>query len=141
MRYLIYLALFFSTSIQAGSIQKWVDEDGNVHYGDAPPVTVKTEQIKILGVPSNPGKALPRLNTSSEDDSTKSNDVPGSDSKGQPGDQAKAACEQAKEDLKVIKRSKRIKLRSADGTVRLMTPEEIEERRKNAEEDVKSFCK
>jgi len=141
MRYLIYLILFISTSIQAGSIQKWVDEDGNVHYGDAPPVTVKTEQIKILGVPSNPGKALPRLNTDSGENSATGGDAPSSDSKGQPEDQVKATCEQAKEDLKVIKRSKRIKLRSADGTVRLMTPEEIEERRKTAEEDVKSFCK
>ncbi len=141
MRYLIYLTLFISTTIQAGSIQKWVDEEGNVHYGDAPPVSVKTEQIKIQGVPSDPGKALPRLNTNSEDESANSDDETDTETSGLPKDEAKAACDQAKEDLKVIKRSKRIKLRSADGTVRLMTPEEIEERRKNAEDDVKSFCK
>jgi hypothetical protein len=26
-----------SFSLSAGSVQKWVDEDGNVHYGDQPP--------------------------------------------------------------------------------------------------------
>jgi len=141
MRYFIYLTLLLSTSIQAGSIQKWVDEEGNVHYGDAPPISAKTEQIKIQGVPTNTGKALPRLNTGgSEGEPASGNNETEIDSNGLPKDDAQIACDRAKEDLKVIKRSKRIKLRSADGTSRLMTPEEIEERRKNAEADVKSFC-
>jgi hypothetical protein len=46
MRYLIYLTLLASTSLNAGSIQKWTDADGNVFYGDAPPVSVKTEDVQ-----------------------------------------------------------------------------------------------
>ena len=49
MRYLIYplvgLILAISTSLNAGTIQKWVDDKGNVHYGDAPPVEVKSENV------------------------------------------------------------------------------------------------
>jgi hypothetical protein len=141
MRYLIYLSLIFSTSLFAGSIQKWVDDEGNVHYGDTPPVSAKTKQIRVIGVPSNPGKALPRLSTSGDNakstSSNKNNDNGGSRV---PEDQATVACEAAREDLKVISTSSRIKLKAADGSTRYMSTEEIKERRKVSEEDVEKYC-
>ncbi len=138
MRYLIYLTLLVATSLNAGSIQKWVDDDGNVHYGDAPPVTAKTENVRVQSAPSNPGKSLPRLSqpkNSSGDatPATASND-------NVPEDQAKIACDNAQEDLKVINRSNRIKLKAADGSTRYMTSEEIEERKLQAEADIERFC-
>ena len=136
MRYIIYLSLIFSTSLFAGSIQKWVDDDGNVHYGDAPPVSAKTKEVKVLGAPSDPGRALPRLSADGDVKST-SSDGP---SNKVPKDQAKASCDAAKQDLKVINSSSRIKLKSADGTTRYMSTEEIEERRKTSEEDVEKYC-
>ncbi len=140
MRYFIYLILLTSTSIHAGSIQKWVDEEGNVYYGDSPPASVNTQEVRVVGAPSSPGKALPRLNTSdSEETTTGDTTEPGPEDV--PNDQAKIACDIAQEDLKVIKRSKRVKLKAADGTTRYMTTEEIEERRKKAEENVKNFCR
>jgi hypothetical protein len=135
MRYLIYLALIFSTSLFAGSIQKWVDDEGNVHYGDAPPVSAKTKEVRVLGAPSAPGRALPRLSTDSNAKSSSSDDA-----SRVPEDQAKAACEAAQQDLKVISSSTRIKLKSADGSTHYMTTEEIEERRKTSEEDVEKYC-
>ena len=139
MRYLIYLILLFSTSLFAGSIQKWVDDEGNVHYGDAPPVSAKSKEVRVIGAPSDPGRALPRLSTSGSD--TTSSSSSDDDSSQVPEDQAKAACENAQKDLKVIKSSSRIKLKAADGTTRYMTTEEIEERRKTSEDDVEKFCK
>jgi hypothetical protein len=147
MRYLIYLTLFLSTSLSAGSIHKWVDDDGNVHYGDAPPVSVKTEDVRVQSAPSNPGKALPRLSSpdsgESDENSSASTDDPTADVNDDdvPADEARIACESAREDLQVIGRSSRIKLRSADGSTRYMTGEEIEERRRQADEDIKRFCK
>ena len=137
MRYIIYLFLIFSTSLYAGSIQKWVDDDGNVHYGDAPPISAKTKEVKVLGAPSDPGRALPRL---SADGKVKSASGTKDDGSKVPEDQAKAACEAARQDLKVISSSSRIKLKSADGSTRYMTTEEIEERRKTSEEDVEKYC-
>ena len=46
MRYLIYLLLMVSTSLSAGSIHKWVDENGQVHYGEKPGNT-QAEQVQI----------------------------------------------------------------------------------------------
>ena len=63
MRFLIFLALLVTVPLQAGTIKKWVDEEGNVYYGDSPPISVKTENVRVLSAPSNPGKALPRLSS------------------------------------------------------------------------------
>jgi hypothetical protein len=52
MRYLTYLVLVVSTSLNAGTIHKWVDENGNVHYGDAPPVKTKTENVRVQSASS-----------------------------------------------------------------------------------------
>lgn len=140
MRYLIFLTLLLSTPLQAGTIQKWVDEDGNVHYGDAPPVSATTESVRVQSAPSNPGKALPRLN-SPDTGQDGSGATAATDAAKVPRDQAKIACDQAQEDLAVINRSSRIKLKAADGSTRYLTTEEITERKQQAEADVKQFCK
>lgn len=141
MKYLICLFILISSSAYAGSIHKWVDEDGNTHYGDAPPASVTTKELRVDVVPSDPGKALPRLGTS---DSASASGG-GSTSSGKPvskvpEDQAKTACEQARGDLKIISSSPRIRLKNADGSSRYMTTEEIKARQENAEKDVKEFC-
>lgn len=138
MRYLIYLMFLASMSLNAGTIHKWVDEEGNVHYGDAPPVTVKTEGVRVQSAPSNPGKALPRLSPPESSETTASGTA--ADNNDIPEDQARVACEKAQEDLKVISNSNRVKLRSADGSTRYMTTEEIEERKIQSEADVERFC-
>ena len=145
MRYLIVLALLASMPAYAGAIKKWVDEDGNVHYGDAPPTSAKTQDIRVQAAPSNPGKALPRLSTSgSEQGSSGATGTDTAAAGGEqpevPADQAKLACEAAQEDLRIIQRSDRIKLRSGDGTERYMSADEIEERRVQSEADVERFC-
>jgi hypothetical protein len=140
MRYLIYLTLLASTSLTAGSIQKWTDENGNVFYGDTPPVSTKTEGVRVQSAPSNPGKALPRLSTQDDSESA------GTDSPASDGDQnltvaqSKVACDNAQQDLEVIQTSSRVKLELADGTTRYLTPEEIDQRKARAEADIKNFC-
>ena len=141
MRYLIWLIpVLLSASVTAGSIHKWVDEDGNVHYGDAPPVTAKTESVRVQSAPSNPGRSLPRLSQPDGEGESAGTTAAADNAGPVPKDQAKIACDQAREDLKVIKNSSRIKLRSADGSTRYMTTEEIEQRKQQAEADVSQFC-
>ena len=146
MRIIIYLFILTSSSLYAGEILKWVDEDGNVFYGDSPPFSVETEQVRVLSAPSNPGKALPRLSNqgSGNENNADGTNVAADDDQGRaaklPQDQAKIACEEATSDLRVIKRSTRVKLKSADGTSRYMTTEEINTRREYSEEAVKLHC-
>jgi hypothetical protein len=134
MRYLTYLVLVVSTSLNAGAIHKWVDENGSVHYGDAPPVKTKTESVRVQSAPSNPGKALPRL---SAPDGTQQ-------VAGQPAvskDQASKICEAARDDLNIINTSSRIKMKQSDGTLRYLSEEEIAKRKADSEADVASYCK
>ena len=133
MRYLIYLLLMVSTSLSAGSIQKWVDENGDVHYGDAPPLSTKTENVRVQSAPSNPGKALPRLNDNNEQQATGGGAM--------SEEQSMIQCENARADLIVIDNNSRVKLQEADGSSRFLTPEEIQERRKVAQADIEKFCK
>ncbi|MDH3218375.1 MAG: DUF4124 domain-containing protein [Gammaproteobacteria bacterium] len=141
MRYLIYLTLLVSMPLHAGAIKKWIDEEGNVSYGDAPPITAKTENVRVQSAPSNPGKALPRLSAPGSSERTDGDSAANANNgEDVPKDQAKIACDNAREDLQVIGRSSRIKLRAADGSTRFMTTEEIEERKTQAEADIERFC-
>jgi len=134
MRYLTFLVLLVSTSLNAGAILKWVDENGNVHYGDAPPAKTKTENVHVLSAPSNPGKALPRL---SAPDSTQQ-------AAAQPevsAEQASEICISARNDLKVITTSTRVKIKQADGTLRYLSEEEIAKRKADSEAEIARYCK
>ncbi|MDZ7754470.1 MAG: DUF4124 domain-containing protein [Gammaproteobacteria bacterium] len=42
------IALTIALPATAGSIKKWVDEEGQVHYGDAPPDHARTEEVQIF---------------------------------------------------------------------------------------------
>jgi hypothetical protein len=140
MRYLIYplvgLILAISTSLNAGTIQKWVDDKGNVHYGDAPPVEVKSENVRVQSAPTNPGKALPRLNQPDAEE-----DAAGGDDQEVSEEQASAVCERARNDLEIINNSDRIQIQQPDGSSRYLDPDEIETRRSKSQADVSRFCK
>ncbi|MCP4765586.1 MAG: DUF4124 domain-containing protein [Gammaproteobacteria bacterium] len=137
MRNLIYLILVASTSLQAGTILKWVDENGNVHYGDAPPATTKTENVSVQSAPSNPGKALPRLSTEQSDDTGGDGSA---DSENVSDDQAQSLCDSARNDLEIISTSNNIQLKQADGSTRYMSADEVEQRRVSSQAQADRYC-
>ena len=138
MRTLFWLTCLFIAPLQAGEIHKWVDADGNIHYGDAPPVDVNSQNVRVQRAPSNPGRALPRLlNDEEAENSDGTTARQGPDPDATPEE---IACFNAREDLEVIANSDRIRLQQADGSSRYMTAEEIASRRTQAEADVAQFC-
>lgn len=141
MRYLICLILVVSTSLHAGAIHKWVDENGNVHYGDAPPVTTKSESVSVQSAPSNPGKALPRLSTEEADAPGASGDASASaDPESTSDEEAQFICESARNDLNIINTNSNIQLKLADGTTRYLSADEIEQRRAASQAQVDRYC-
>ncbi len=148
MKYLVCLLILISSSAHAGSIQKWVDDEGNTHYGDVPPPSVHTQEIRVDTVPGDPGKALPRLETSDPGSSTAESSTTSSNSPdgAQPDpemtdDQAKAICEEAHREIKVLNNSKRrSRVRNSDGTSRHLAGEERKAYRDQANQDIKEFC-
>jgi len=51
---ILMLAIAASGSAVASEIYKWVDEDGNVHYGDRPVGEAGVERVPIRSRPTNP---------------------------------------------------------------------------------------
>ena len=48
----VLLTLVTTSSVFASEIYKWIDEEGNVHYGDTP--TETSERVAISSKPTNP---------------------------------------------------------------------------------------
>lgn len=46
------LAMLISAGAHAGGVYRWVDEHGNVHYGDRPPAAASSDQVEIEGGPA-----------------------------------------------------------------------------------------
>jgi hypothetical protein len=127
-----------STSLHAGAIHKWVDDNGNVHYGDAPPTKTDSKNVRVQSAPSDPGKALPRLKASTDD----SDEAAGGAGNTQKvsAERASKICESAKADLNIISTSTRIKLQAEDGSIRYLSDEEIAERQASSQAEVDRFC-
>lgn len=145
MKRLMILALLMSANLQAAGIKKWVDENGQIHYGDSPPAQVQSESIRVNRPPSNPGKPLPRF-TGSEDPQQPAGGEPSGQNQPEAvpevgQDEASKLCAEAKSDLQKLNRSANIRVRSADGSIRYLSAEEKEERRKQTEQDIEQFCK
>jgi len=136
---IIGLFTLVAFSAQAASIKKWTDENGRVYYGDSPPRSAQVKIINTNNRPSNIGKPLPRLSTkSNSDNKQKSGSKTPTVSTKQ---QIKEACAAAKKDFAVIKNSSRLQLRSADGSVRYMTNDEIADRLERSNREIKQYCK
>lgn len=145
MKYISYsltiFILFINTAqLQAADIKKWTDENGRVYYGDTPPLQVTTKTIKTNKRPSNIGKPLPRLSTATDKKRTRPSPSSAAPESLDPK-QAKEACEAAKKDIAVINKSRRIQLRSADGSLRYMTTDEIQQRRDRSTDEIDKFCR
>ncbi len=144
MKHPLLLLLFVSGLASAAGIQKWIDEDGVVHYGDTPPLRVQAEPVSVTRPPSNPGKPLPRLNLDGDKAKTTAQagagDTP-EPTKFDPKKDAQRICDRARNDLDIINRSTRVKLKQADGTERYMTDEEIKQRREKSQKLIEKYCK
>lgn len=141
MKLLLIPILFICSNSFAAGIQKWVDESGQIHYGDTPPAKSSSESVRVSRPPSNPGKPLPRFTGSKNEKQAEEHPDTKPVGKETSESQAKQACEQAQKDIVILNRSTRLRLKSADGSERYMTSEEIAERRERTEKDIKQFCK
>ena len=53
------LTVFCSGANAEKTVYKWVDEDGQVHFGDAPPADSNPAEAEVLVVPKSPPHAAP----------------------------------------------------------------------------------
>ncbi|ANB03027.1 DUF4124 domain-containing protein [Ectothiorhodospira sp. BSL-9] len=53
------IALALITAAASGQVYRWTDEDGNTHFGDAPP-GANTQRVQPQAAPADPGEAQRR---------------------------------------------------------------------------------
>jgi len=55
----IALTVFWSGANAEKTVYKWVDEDGQVHFGDAPPADSNPAETEVLVIPKSPPHVAP----------------------------------------------------------------------------------
>jgi hypothetical protein len=120
---------------------KWLDESGNVTYGDHPPLGVKAEEIRIsTGTSSSTTEAV--SGTTPETTPTASepaNTQPATQS-GLTPEKAKALCEQAKNNLVVLKSHALIRQTDENGEVLILDEGQKQEQIDTANAIIKDYC-
>ncbi|MBK8970568.1 MAG: DUF4124 domain-containing protein [Hahellaceae bacterium] len=127
-------------------VYKWVDADGVVHYSDQRPEGVSSQEMGIKPIPRSGSEGasvgldeqVRTLDEKQELERLRDQ---------QASENAEAAkreadnCKMAKENLDVLMKQARIRAKGDDGELHFLTPEEILEQRKKAQEVIDRDCK
>lgn len=131
----------------AGAVYKWVDEQGVVHYSDQKPQGVSSEELGIRAAPrpsgqsaSEPSRLEEQVRKLEEQEELKRLREQQTSEDAAEQERRKARCGQARQNLEVLTNSARIKTDASEGEPRFLTPEEILEQRKVAQEIIDREC-
>ncbi len=121
---------------------KWLDESGNVTYGDHPPMGVEAEEIRI-----STGTSSSRSNTADSSAVAPTSAAPAK-GKAQPAvqsglspEQAKALCEQARNNLEVLQSHALIRQTDENGEVLILDEAQKQEQINTAKTISADYCK
>jgi hypothetical protein len=144
----ILLALGLAPSLWAASqvTYKWLDSNGQVTYGDHPPMGVKAEEIRIsTGTSSSRNTSAPDESMAGDTKETSSPDDKASPSpalrQGPTAEEARALCEQARTNLEVLQNNALIRQTDEKGEVTILNDAQKQEQINTAKSIVKDFCK
>ena len=142
---LLSLSLLFALSTPPhAEVYKWVDEHGNVHYGDRPG-NARSEQIQIKTAPAPPDpdaaehreKSQKLLNELSEEQAEKKQ----ADAKQEQEEaQRKANCELAKKNLDTYEHAATLYVKDKNGERHNLTDDEYKKAMESSRDAVKKWC-
>ncbi len=112
--------MVFAVEVAALDLYKWTDGKGVVHYSDKPPQGVNAERVK-----TKPQRA-PVENVEDPQAVT---------------DPDAERCKAERERLTVLQSNSRVQMSERDGTVRELTPEQIQEEIGFSQKAIARFCK
>lgn len=131
----------------SGTIYKWTDASGQIHFGDQSPDGVKSEKMSI-----ETGKAEKMANPGGKNDGQSSAAAAPTGSKpeanGQKtGDTTTAEahrqknCDLAKKNLQILDNHTRVRIKGKDGKFRYLTSKEIQAKKTEYAKVEKESCK
>ena len=136
----VALTLGFITSASAETFYRWNDERGNPVHSDRPPPkgvdyeVVSTDTNLIRQVEAESGAVPKKVK------STPSNEFEPVDTNPPMLEKNSEYCARARENLKLIDESPRIKLRNDQGEVRFLSDEERAIERQKALDSIAAYC-
>jgi len=142
----LMLALMGASAAPAGEIYKWVDDEGNVHYGDRP-VGEQVERLEIESRPTDPAR-IQAMNQARAADRAKAADAKAAAALEQPtatelrekADERTMKCTTYKAQLEAYINNRRLYHQTADGEREYLSDDEIKATRERAAQQVEEFC-
>lgn len=118
---------------------RWVDDKGAPQFTQKPPLDRPSEFVRTAtgAVTAVEGAAQGEAAPATADEPQQKSDAGGLEAVPQ---QDPAKCQQTRDTLGVLNSSARIREKGADGEYRYLTPTEIGEQKRLAEEAVKIYC-
>ncbi len=134
-------------AVSAGKVYKWVDENGQVHYGNMPP---PVEQFETLDIKEPPRRVKEESGGSDLDDTAQTDDGKLQQENLQP-DRAEIErkrrevmrynCAAARKNRATLISFRRIEIPDGQGGKRRLTDEEREAKLREAERQIREFCR
>lgn len=147
------LIIFFSTQA-AAAVYKWVDAEGNVHYGQQRPSDAQSEKMDVERYAPDSSSTYKRPGSKTENTGNEQNaeDKPADASKDPDKDAKKpetleekkrrlAACASARKNLATMQSIGRIRSKDESGNLTYMSQEQKEAKMKQLRDMVKQHCK
>ena len=139
----VLICLGYSEPSIAGKVYRWVDENGQVHFGSQPPPEQRTQaeqyHVQVQKAAPTAIKAPPA--------EASSNDMAGSDeaekivlNSGVSEEESKEYCQNARQFLTTLQGNSSTRFKQEDGSVRPFTAEERQSKEKQALEMMEQFC-
>ncbi|MBC9249569.1 glycosyltransferase [Pseudomonas alcaligenes] len=131
------LLLALSASAMAGQIYKWVDAEGNTHFGAQPPEGQQAAEVNPNI--TQPKIAAPKLDIPETDAKQEALDQEARQDAAKRQKEMDSYCERVRKDLAQMKANPRVRVKDGDETRRL-TEEERQERMSKSEAAIKENC-
>ena len=133
--------LTLSTGATAGQIYKWVDAQGNVHFGSQPPEGQEAASVNPnISQPKIAAPAAKAPEASGEDKEQEKLDEQARAAASKREAELKVYCERIRKDLAQMKASPRVRVEE-NGELRRLTEEERQDRIAKSEASIKENCK
>lgn len=140
------LALAVASIAFAGDIYKWVDEDGNVHYGDKP-TGYESERLPIDSRPTNPARVQAQVAaqvearaTARETEAAAAAEGPSDEELQAKADERAEKCDRSREILQRFVTSRRLYREDEAGERVYLDEEQTRAARQRAEDEVDEYC-
>ena len=143
----ITLTLAVSGVAVAGDIYKWVDEDGNVHYGDKP-VSNGSERVAIESRPTDRARVQSQYQAAAQARAENRDARAQADEEGRKteeelraqADERRQKCEASRATMQKFVTSRRIYTQDESGERVYMDDAQMQAARERVENDINEYC-